>query len=423
MKLHSLISVWALARLSSAKLSYQSWLEDHRARSSEKCLYAPHGPLKPARQNTECPLVIDDETAAATDTWHPWSLPPVCVKAQNEKDSKLCVFTYVNLRGEAGISILTTPENAASGIQILRDQDLGWVNWGKDQEATIESFPPPYEIREIEDKGLGVVANRSIERGEIVMIRYPVLLRKMDLSLWSTHDRLQLLHRAAIQLPPNDGSQMLTLAKSKGGYIVDDIINTNSFGVLLDGVDHQGLYVEVSRINHACRPNMFSRFSATSLAMEVVAYRDVEKGEELTFSYTPLNLLSHQRRPMIEGWGFNCTCSLCSSPKDLDISDRQRNRIQKLLVELDQPEIRTHEKVHERIVEITELCVREGITAQLGDFYNIISDIYLDMGDVGLARKYGEMAVKELRYYAGYDHERTEKAMLFLETLEAKKRR
>lgn len=30
--------------------------------------------------------------------------------------------------------------------------------------------------------------------------------------------------------------------------------------------------------------SMFSRFSSTSLGMEVVAYRDIEPGEELTFS-------------------------------------------------------------------------------------------------------------------------------------------
>ncbi|KAI1379903.1 SET domain-containing protein [Hypoxylon crocopeplum] len=395
------------------------WLKDYNFEPPLQCTANPAGPLNPTGEEATCPVVVDDDTAFEKHSWQPWTYPPVCVQPENEKDPKLCVFTYTKLRGEAGISIVTTPEIAAAGIDIIGDADPRWIDWARGSPLVV-SEPPPYEVRDLKDKGMGVIANRTIRKDEVVMLRHPVMVRLMDPTPWKHQDVMKLLHRAAVQLPPKEAQQMLKLAQSKGGYIVDDIINTNAFGVLLDGVDHSGLYLDVSRLNHACKPNMYSRFSSTTLGMEVVAYRDIKPGEELTFSYTPLNLLSEQRQSLIREWGFNCTCSLCASPKDSAISDRRRGRIQDLLAELDQPKLRYHAAVKKRVDEILKLCEKEGLYAQIGDFYTIVAEVYSSMGDVGLARKYGELAVKELIHYAGYDHERTQSAARFLEGLNRK---
>lgn len=171
--------------------------------------------------------------------------------------------------------------------------------------------------------------------------------------------------------------------------------------------------------------------------MEVIAYRDIEPGEELTFSCKsvprnkrgsmlicgvdlPLNLLSEQRQSLIREWGFNCTCSLCSSKDESAASDHRRGRIQDLLAELDLPEVRNHDAVEERVGEILDLCAKEGMAAQVGDFYTIVADVYTSMGDMRLARKYGELALKELKHFAGYDHQRTRSAIMFLKDLDGK---
>ncbi|KAL7621034.1 hypothetical protein AAE478_008346 [Parahypoxylon ruwenzoriense] len=393
-----------------------SWLKDHDWDAPKECQSDPAGPLNPSQGQLKCPLLVDDETAFERRSWGPWTYPPVCVEPEKATDAKLCVFTYVNLRGEAGISIVTTPEIAAAGVDILEDHDARWDDWDRGSRLVV-SDSPPYEARDLPDKGMGFVANRTIRKGEVVLVRHPVLLRIMDPRPWKLRDVMKLLHRAAVQLPARDALQMMKLARSKGGYVVDDIINTNAFGVLLGDVDHSGLYLDVSRLNHACKPNMFSRFSSTTLAMEVVAYMDIEAGEELTFSYTPLNILSEQRQSLIREWGFNCTCSLCASPDDTAASDRRRGRIQALLEDLDRPEARNRAAVEERVEEILDLCDKEGLAAQVGDFYAIVADIYSSMGDLDLARKHGGLALEELRHYAGYDHERTRNAAAFLENL------
>ncbi|KAI1761497.1 SET domain-containing protein [Hypoxylon sp. FL1150] len=417
-----ILTLWLSRGAVGAKPSeIPSWLKEYNFDPPLQCIANATGPLDPRDAEATCPLPIDDETAFQKRSWFPWTFPPVCIKPEKESDPKLCVYTYQKLRGDTGISILTTPEIAAAGVGIVEDSDPKWVDWARDRPLVVAD-PPPYEFRELESRGVGVIANRTIRTGEVVMLRYPVIVRYMDSRPWKQNESMKLLHRAAVQLPPDDGLKMMKLAHSKGGYIIDDIINTNAFGVLINDVDHSGLYVDVSRLNHACKPNMFSRFSSTTLGMEVVAYRDIEPGEELTFSYLPLNLLSEQRQSLIQEWGFNCTCSLCSSKEESAASDRRRGRIQDLLAELDLPEVRNHAAIENRVAEILDLCEKEGMAAQVGDFYTIVADVYSTLGDLSRARRYGELALKELKYFASYDHPRTQTTIAFLEDLDGKVR-
>lgn len=141
------------------------------------------------------------------------------------------------------------------------------------------------------------------------------------------------------------------------------------------------------------------------------------------FADTPLNILSTDRRDLIQFWGFNCTCDLCSNPRATELSDRQRNRIQELLAALDDPAHHTHEKVAAATAEVERLVVEEGMTGQMGDLYSIIADAYLAMGDLPMARRYGRRAVELLRWYAGFDSARTESALQFMVRLEGLEQR
>lgn len=121
---------------------------------------------------------------------------------------------------------------------------------------------------------------------------------------------------------------------------------------------------------------------------------------------------------MIQFWGFNCTCALCSNAQAIETSDRQRSRIQKILEDLDDPANHTPERVSVGTAEVEDLVVKEGMTGQMGDLYSIIANVYLTMGDLKMARSYGELAVKLLRWYSGFDSARTESARAFMVKLE-----
>lgn len=152
--------------------------------------------------------------------------------------------------------------------------------------------------------------------------------------------------------------------------------------------------------------------------MEVVAYTDINPGEEVTLSYLPLNLISDQRQETLHhNWGFRCTCSLCTDAKATDISDRQRARLAKILQDINdiQPGHLLDEGFKNTIVEIEELVEREGLTAQSGDLYGLISDTWLGIGNAGMAREFAGNAVKVQGNFAGVDNERTLRALERLE--------
>ncbi|KAK0652654.1 hypothetical protein B0T16DRAFT_406579 [Cercophora newfieldiana] len=267
-------------------------------------------------------------------------------------------------------------------------------------------------------KGMGVFAKRVIREGEILMAEPPILVRVTEQAGWRRRDVFEGLSRASVRLPRREKERLLGLSRSGEGFVVDDILKTNVFHITVQGVDHTGLYPLIARMNHDCRPNAFVRYSPTTLMVEAVAYKDIQPGEEVTVSYLPLNLLTDQRTELIQEWGFNCTCSLCTNKEASKVSDKNRDRIQEILESLDHLENRTQTKVHAALTETEDLGSKEGLAGQMGDLYAIIADIYFDMGDLNKSRTYGRRAIKMLQHYAGFDNMRTVRAESFMKKLD-----
>ena len=214
---------------------------------------SPTGPLKLLSHQTACPLIIDDDSAEYLD-WTPWSYPPICIPPKNDdpntstEASKLCVFTISSLRGGLGMSLITTPDVASNIAGTLQDPDIAWL----ERERGIplaSSFPPsriPYEAKEIPGKGVGVIANAPITKGQIVMVELPMILQIAELDAWNVLGMFELLQPAATRLPKRDQQRLLQMARQGKGYIVHDIINTNTFQVSVSGVLHSGLYPEIA---------------------------------------------------------------------------------------------------------------------------------------------------------------------------------
>ncbi|KAK4450301.1 N-lysine methyltransferase SMYD2 [Podospora aff. communis PSN243] len=394
----------------------------------------PPGPLSPLPHHTTCAPLLDDTDPPLFSPREPWSFPPHCTPPGSQNRPKLCTYTVTSLRGDGGISLLTTPEVAAHLAHVLQDADIAWLE--KQRGYPLSAAPDkPYTIKTAlkentdhesdgkkKTKGLGVFAKRLIKEGEILMAQPPILVRLTEQRYWKVRDIYQALAQASTRLPLKEKETLLGMSRSGKGYVVEDIMKTNVFHITVQGVDHTGLYPEIARINHECRPNAFVRYSPQTLVVEAVAYKDIQPGEEVTVSYLPLNLLTEQRTQLIQEWGFNCTCSLCSNPKRFKTSDKNRDRIQVILESLDHPGNRTQAKVRAAVEEVEDLVVKEGLAGQLGDFYAIIADIYLNMGDLRKTRKSGRNAVKLLQHYAGFDNMRTEKAEEFMRELDALER-
>ena len=81
--------------------------------------------------------------------------------------------------------------------------------------------------------------------------------------------------------------------------------------------ESSALYINISRINHSCSPNVqWSYLEDKRTRKEVRVIRNIRKGEELLADYITDResfLLASQRKEILKiGWNFDCCCSLCS---------------------------------------------------------------------------------------------------------------
>lgn len=166
--------------------------------------------------------------------------------------------------------------------------------------------------------------------------------------------------------------------------------------------------------------------------MEVLAYRDISPGEEITINCMyllhPPSLASHTTRtleltrrldaylgmPRTERqaflrktWSFTCACPLCTSPPSLvAASDTRRRAIAAKRVELAEAR---REGRHTDAVQIAgeaaALCEEEGLEALVSEFWGVMAKGYLEMGRVDEASLWAGRTVDGWRAFKGVDSE------------------
>ncbi|KAK3290598.1 uncharacterized protein B0H64DRAFT_367960 [Chaetomium fimeti] len=253
------------------------------------------GPLILQSQQQICPLASD---------WSLWSHQPICPEpAEDDYDSEPlspdCVFTLAAFRGNQGISLITTPHLAASLADQLDDSRVSprlrhqLASGGHSQQNDNVA----YEIREVPGRGKGVLAKRKFEEHETVMVGFPVLVVRLDFingDRYSTKQKRHMMEASVKQLPPEQQKAIGSLARNTGGEPILDAFRTNGFGIEIDGIQHLALFTDGSRVNHNCRPNSYWRYVNGDIAMEVVALRDIQPGQEVAHS------CKNQPQPVVE---------------------------------------------------------------------------------------------------------------------------
>lgn len=194
----------------------------------------------------------------------PWTRKPECHRNSNESLA-LCVFTNTAFCQDRGISILTD-ESTAKMMSAL-------PAFGVHAKAHAKADPPPYIVRALPGRGMGVIANRTIERGDQIMAYTATTIINGDaIGGPGGLEYLVLLHKAIDHLPSHSRATWLDLAAHFGQ---DDMyverINTNAFSEEFDGQEHYVVIPEIAvrnphylknaetysllqRMNHDCRP-------------------------------------------------------------------------------------------------------------------------------------------------------------------------
>ncbi|KAM7187271.1 hypothetical protein V8F20_011026 [Naviculisporaceae sp. PSN 640] len=384
-----------------------------------QCPNQPAGRLEYDPLRT-CPLpgllgiIPDIEPSSET----PWTSMPKCVTDEQENNKNAtrvhCIFADGNFRNGHGVSLITTTTVASHlvGLEAFNDKPSS-------PEARKQNAVPAYEIVDIEGRGKGVVATRDIRRGEIIMVDVPAVLVGTEfLQDVKAHHRRRLIKRAINQLPAATRREVWSLSRNTGKYEIDAIMgaNANSVAVSDDGI-HLGIFPKVSRINHSCRPNAYYRFSEKRLTMEIVSYTAIDKGEEITLSYVPLETKREERRKYLkDNWDIDCECSLCKATDfDQNESEVSRRRINELR---DSVLNARNNGYFQDAINIAEdwhvVSEWERVPPLAPEYHDILAELYFRKGEMVNATRFGRMALDEWVKFGSVDDDQLEQARLFL---------
>ncbi|KAK4451375.1 hypothetical protein QBC34DRAFT_483919 [Podospora aff. communis PSN243] len=323
-----------------------------------------------AEKPQEClkgPLVLEDA----------WDGPYDCVE-------NYCVF--VNRELGDGLVLISDERN----VHVID-------NFPKKKLFKYES--PPYYVKEMPGKGIGLVANRTIKSGDVIMQTTPAMLVQFGPHLdFDGETRIQLYERAAKRLPKKTYEDFM---KQWG---VDEYIkiDRNSFRLFINGEQnfsgHLAVYPEVARMNHDCRPNIHYRMD--NITHYSVAVQDIQPGEELTVSYIDGHMSRKDRQKRLDDWDFKCKCAQCTmSDEDVAASDARMERIYAIEADLEKM-VAGKMKINTDLAdELLELYVKERFFTYIGQAYTRAALLHSLMGHEKetkeLAKKAAEAMLRE----------------------------
>jgi hypothetical protein len=273
-----------------------------------------------------------------------------------------------------------------------------------------DSRDPPFYVTAIPGRGMGLIANRTIERGDLIKAHAGVAIFHNDCVDKAFDDYLPhkeaLMKLSVNQLPPYTRALFLAMAahnESEEPYI--EKIYTNTFGEDFGDEEHSLVIPETARMNHDCRPNAMYYFDRNTLVHYTHASRRIYAGEEITITYIdPLQTRLKRREAIKRSWGFDCSCSLCSAENDfIRESNRRVTEIIKTtnilneVVSQNETERKTARSYVPDALEMADLLVslyeQERLHASVADGYRLAALVSASLGNEWRAVKWAMKAV------------------------------
>ncbi len=245
---------------------------------------------------------------------------------------------------------------------------------------------------------MGLIANRTIERGDLIKAHAGAAIFHNDcvdkvFDNYLPHKEA-LMKLSANQLSPHTRNLFLTMAannESEEPYI--EKIYANTFGEDFVDEEHSLVLPETARMNHDCRPNAMYYFDRKILVHRPHASRRIYAGEEITVTYIdPLQTRLKRRDAIKRSWGFDCSCSLCSARNDfIRGSNRRITEIIKITNilnevvsqnETERKEARGHvPEALEMAGPLVSLYEQERLHASIADGYRLEALISASLGN------------------------------------------
>lgn len=196
----------------------------------------------------------------------------------------------------------------------------------------IDTDPDPteiYTILPLAGKGYGVIATQPIPSGTVIF-QEPAYL-KIPVPAISLTEKTLTTAFAAQSQESKDAILALHEGTAPDASSLMRIFKANNFG----NSTSCWLHPRISRINHSCIPNaqIVSDECCLGDVAQVVAEKDIEPGDEITFSYNHelYEITTSRQRAVLlrKQYGFACDCEACDGN---DEAFRQRSDARRLLI-------------------------------------------------------------------------------------------
>jgi len=334
---------------------------------------------------------LEDARALASQTENfPWTFWPECFT--NEKVAEpYCVFSKQDFASGRGIFIVTARTFAYAMLQhdaFKRPETLERINRYEN---------PPFYQHEFPGKGRGLVANKTLQRGDEIFASTPILITDPDLYDLPESERLALLHRGIDTLPKSTQSLFWELmGHTPDADAIDDRITTNNFEVAIDGISQSALFPEIAMLNHDCRPNAAYFFDEKTLTHYVHAIRPIYPGEEITITYINNELPRARRmRGLEKNWGFKCSCSTCTAHASLvSESDSRLEQIATIQQDVLSDWTESSAATPATAELLISLYQQERLDASLATAYQHAAETYSSFGMKWEAVRYARLSVE-----------------------------
>lgn len=254
---------------------------------------------------------------------------------------------------------------------------------------------PPFELREMPGKGRGLIANKTLHRGDQIFASTPLLITDPDTYQLVEDERIALHRQGVKELPFESQKKFWGLLDHFKGDPVEDRINTNAFEISIDDHMYHAVLPEIAMMNHDCRPNAAYFWDEETLSHYVHATQTIYPSEEITITYID-NERSRDKRVhnLQRNWGFQCSCSSCSAhPEFVAESDKRLEEMEELAELLNDwtSKSTATPAIAESLISLFE---QERLYANLGAAYKHAAEVHSSFGDRWNAVKYARLSIE-----------------------------